>query len=250
MAKGNIRSIFSIVILVTVVSLSAYFLLDSGSEQASAPSIVEETSSYQSLQEYDSLNKRLFKITEEEITYSKNNDFPYNFSAAPEIDESKRFFAVIVDFGEFEETESRLFVANNGVDGYIYQLKDGEIITESDAFGPIGQFNKAYNNRTMCKNSSIHIESVDLEQYSTEVNISNPGSSEFNGNYRGDINMTFTMEGGGNTTKSVSTLFYPDSKEFYDLYFESVNGEKVEKIKMDTIACPAQSQTVTELPLD
>jgi hypothetical protein len=149
----------------------------------------------------------LFKITEEEIIYSQNNDFPYKFSSAPKIDESKRFFAVIVDFGEFKETESRLFVANNGVDGYIYQLKDGEIITESDAFGPVGQFNKAYNNRTMCKNSSIHMESVDLEYYSNEVNISNPGSSEFNGNYRGYINMTFKMEEGGNTTESVSKLF-------------------------------------------
>lgn len=250
MKKGSLRDIFSLLVVVGLVSLSGYLILDGSSKQISAPPVVKETSSYKSLQEYDSLNKMMFNITEEDIVYSRKNDFPYNFSEAPKIEESTRFFAVIVEFGEFKETESRLFVANNGVDGYVYQLKDGKIISEGEAFGPVGKFNRAYNNLTMCKNSSIHIESIKVEEYSTNVKISNPGSSEFNGNYAGDINLTFTSKDGAKTTKSVSTLFFPDSKKLYDLNFDSINGEKLEKIKMDTIACPAQSQTVTDLPTE
>lgn len=249
MFKGSFLDIATIIFVLGLIVVGVYSFLNM-EDEVSIPSAVENTSSYQNLQQYDDLNKTRYNVTSDTIAYSKNHDFPYNFSNSSEVGEAKSIFAVVVDFGEFNETESQLFIVNSGIAGEIYQLKDGEIITQSETYGPFGEYNQASNKRQMCLNSQIHIDSVNFKGTEIEVNVSNPGSSDFNADYRGDINVTLTPVNGENITKNKNTVLAQDSRNTYLFKFNSVTGkENVEKITLNPLTCQNQRQEAKEFPV-
>lgn len=247
MLKGEMVVPVIPVVLVAFAALGLGFFLFQGSGGDDVPETVElvqGSESYRLMAENGDPSFTIYEIDEQALQYSRNNDFPYNFSG---VEEPVPTFTTVVDLANFSEEESRLLMVNTTVRAHIYQInsKNETInnISASELAGELYERRNEMERKRMCSSVSINFTSREIEEYEfslPKVQIANFGNST----YSGDIQMELKLENGQTRTEYKYDL---PADAIYNFDFSPLTDlEKVQKATLRPLNCPKQEKTITD----
>ena len=243
MHKGKLNiPVISVLIGIILIGGLGFYLLtnssDSGSKELEA---VKNTESFQKLQQEGEVQVKTYNITRETVSFSQENDPPYNQSTNS-IEDRRSTFTLATDFADFNQIESRMVLANNSRSTYIYQLEDGEVtntVSGMELVKKVNQKEMEQEKQEACRTSEITVKEASVQDEQLSVNVSNTNGELARWVY---VNVTT----GGDKLKENEVIGQGESFEFM---FEEIDTENIEQINLNSKKC-GYRETINQLPVE